>query len=133
MFCAIGPILIFTTGLQCPIMSFGWIKCMCVTQPSFFSDNVESNATNSRSCPREVFVDEITAQADCFENLRPAITLGGGDPHLRNDFDYTFVDCFNVVLNCRFQLDALHHADLAHVLNGFKSQVRIYCGSSVTK
>src|SRR4029078_6280972 len=90
-----GAVLVLATGIQ----PRGWRvgESVTVTAQGFFGDEVQSDAADARRRAREMAIDEGFAEADCFPSLGAAVTLQGGDAHLRHDLQKAFTDRLYVV------------------------------------
>ncbi len=65
--------------------------------------DVKSDAFNARRRAGKVTLDQILVESDGFENLRAAITLQSRNAHLREDFQQSFVDGLDVVIERPFR------------------------------
>ena len=64
----------------------------------FARQHVQPDAFDARRGAGEIFLDQVLVQPDGFEDLRAAIALQRGDPHLREGLQQAFVDGLDVVL-----------------------------------
>ena len=90
-----------------------------------------SRAITSRPTPptrddgaREVFVDDVLAQADGFEHLRAVIALHGGDAHLGHDLHDALDRGLREILAGQLVLDARQHLVADHAVQRFEREVR---------
>src|SRR4030095_14627591 len=91
--------LVFATVAECLLMHLRIGETLLMSQLHFLSNHIEANAADPGRGPGEVTIDEVLVKADGLEDLRPTVTLDGGDTHLRNDLDDAFVNCLDVVGN----------------------------------
>src|SRR5436190_1246050 len=64
-------------------------------------------------------------QSDGLENLRAAIALDGRDAHLGGDLDHSLHRSFDEILAGILVFDVAEQALANHVVEGFKSEIRI--------
>ena len=62
------------------------------------ADVVQVNAANPANRIREVCIDDILADSQCFKNFRALIRLDGGNSHLRSNLYNTGYNSMNVIL-----------------------------------
>src|SRR5215470_10687371 len=98
-----------------------------------FRDHIDPDATNSRRCPGEILVDQLLFESDSFEDLRPAVTLRGGDAHLRDHLDDALVGRLNVILHRVRQFNPAKHFSLHCIVQSFEHEVGIDGRSAVAK
>ena len=73
-------------------------------------DDVDADAGQARRRPGEVLVDDVLVEADRLEDLRAAVALDGGDPHLGDDLHHALVEGLDVVLDRVLLVHAGEHA-----------------------
>src|SRR5205807_9424285 len=95
---AVASVLVLAAGFKRVAIGLPYREGYAVTPANFLSDHIDANAADTRRRPGKIFVDEILIKTDGFEDLGAAVTLERRDTHLRDDFDYAFVDGLDVVM-----------------------------------
>src|SRR5262245_20976871 len=88
-------------------------------------DFIQPYAADPRRSVRKVSINETLIQADGFEDLSATVTLQRRDAHLRHDLQHTLLYSFGVVIHCFAMIDGRQQSLPDHVVQSFKSQVRI--------
>ena len=92
------PVLIVASDFELGVGFRRGLQREPVTHQGFPRQHIQAHALDAGGRAREVALHHRLVQADGFENLRPAVTLQGGDPHFGKDFQQPLVDGLDVVL-----------------------------------
>src|SRR3954471_14089742 len=99
---------------------------MLVTHLRLARNNIEPNALDSRRRTGEVLLHEFLVEPYGLEYLRPAITLQGGDAHLRKSFEQSFVDGLLKILQCNREGNGFGQTStIGKVFQSFDGQVGV--------
>ncbi len=97
-----------------------------MTTQGLFANFSDADPFHTRRSAGEVAIDQFAIQSDCLENLRPAVGLHGGDPHLREDLEESFVDGLNKFPFRRLRIKPFRQVVVPlHVDERFENQIRI--------
>src|SRR2546422_7897209 len=91
----------------------------------FFRDDVDADAADAGSGPREVALHERRIEADGLENLRAAIALERRDAHLGHHLEDALVERPNVMLHRLFVRGADEQPLLNHVVQRLEREIRV--------
>ena len=91
----------------------------------FFRDDIDIDATKSRSASNEVLIDEGLREADCFEDLCAGVGGDGRDAHLRHHLQDPLTKGFDEIAHCFLGADPGDDSSQNKVLDTFHSKVRI--------
>ena len=90
------------------------------------ADLADAHPVDAGGGPGEVPVYHPTVQTDGFEDLRAAVRLDGGDPHLREDLEQALVDGFDELGFGGGRIEALRQIAVPlHIHERLEHQVRI--------
>ena len=92
---------------------------------SFPRDVFQTDASDSRWCPGEVFIDQLLAEADRFEDLGATVGFDRGNTHFRHHFYYAFENGFDVSFHRLVVGAVLEHPFTDHVVQTLVGQVGI--------
>src|SRR5207249_5306647 len=91
----------------------------------FFRDDVDADAADAGSRPREVAIHERRIEADGLENLRAAIALERRDAHLGHHLEDALVERSNVILHRLLVRDTDEQPLLNHVVERLEREIRV--------
>jgi hypothetical protein len=91
-----------------------------VPAADLLGDDVEADAANAGQRAREVPLDHVLVEADGLEDLRAAVALERGDPHLGHDLEDPLVEGLDVVLHRRLVVDPRQETLPDHVVEGLE-------------
>ena len=132
--------LVLTAQFQLAMRAFfrtRWVRST-MTRCSFNCDFVEPNSAQARNSSCEEFVNKFARQSNGFEDLCSGVRSNSRHAHFRHDLQNTFARCLDVVLAGLAGIDATKtmqanaFATQNHVVNGFKSEIRVNCSRAKT-
>ena len=124
-----------TLATGTPLVDATWIEgsglfvgasteCIGVAHASFFSDGVEPDTFDARCGLGEILIDDVTVEADRFEDLRAAVRSDRGDTHLRHGLNHAvevrFQEIVTSLLRCQVEI-----ATVNHVADGLECEIRV--------
>src|SRR5262245_37239428 len=125
----LAPPLILPAELQLAMGALLWPRRIGERVPSrdLRRDLVESDATEAADGAREVFVHELAAESDGFEDLRPGVRRDGAHAHLRHHLEDALATRLDVVLDRLVRIHATEAVQVLgdHVLDRLEGEVRV--------
>ena len=130
---ALATPLVVTAGLQPPVIRGGapGREGPRVPGPGLSGQHLEADAAQPGGGPGEAGADDLLAQPDGLEDLRPGVGGDGGDPHLRHDLQQALAQGLDQVLRGLLSGNAVQQAAADQVLHGLHGQVRVHRGRAV--
>ena len=119
-----NPIGIFAACVELGAQHGILTKRLLVLAHRFFGNFENTDAFDIRCGTRKVLVDKLTRQSHRFKNLRAAITLIGGNTHLRHYLEQPFGDGLDVFFLGFFGIDS--RQVILHVVQRFQCEIRMH-------
>ena len=104
-----------------------------MAQADFLGDHIQPDAANPRGGPAKVLVNKGLIQTDGLKDLRAAIRLHGGDPHLGHGLDQALVDRLDKVLHGCFVRHLRQMALADQVRERFEGEIGVHATDPVTE
>ena len=98
----------------------------------FLGNHVQTHALNARRRPGEIFVHDLTVEADSFKDLRATIALDRGDAHLGHGLHHALDGGLDEFLDRRLVIGTGQQTFLDEIVNRLIGEVRINGAATVT-
>ena len=130
---ALAAPLVLAAGLQPPVIRAGAPRREGPGVPGrgLGGQHVEADAAEPGRGAGEAGADDLLAQPDGLEDLRPGVGGDGGDAHLGHDLQQALAQGLDQVLRGLLGGDPVQQATADHVLHGLQGQVRVDRGGAV--
>ena len=125
--------LVVTAGLQPPVVQVAAAgrEGPGVPGRGLGGQHAEADAAEPGCGAGEAGADDLLAQPDGLEDLRPGVGGDGGDAHLGHDLQKALAQGLDQVRGGLLGRDAIQHAAADHVRHGLQGQVRVDRGGPV--